>query len=112
MNAVQQVGGFLTPYAFETITVSTVPIGFTASKIAPTASQLQRDLGKARAILVSVEAQTIRYTFDGTTPVAATTGHQAFDKDGLTFNNLQSMLNFRAVRDAGVDAKLQVTYLR
>lgn len=112
MNITQSISGFLTPYAHEKITVSTAVKQFTAAKIEPTSSVAERELGHARLILVTVEAQTIRYTFDGTTPTVGDIGHLAEDKVPLSFANLQAMRNFKAVRENGADATLQVTYLR
>lgn len=113
MNAVQHIGGFLTPYTYENITVSTTPIGFTTTKIKPVSSVKERDLGHARSILVTVEEADVRYTVDGTTPAAgSSTGHLAVSGSVLSFSNYQAMLNFRAVRSSGTDAKLKVTYSR
>ena len=112
MNITQSISGFLTPYAHEKITVSTAVKQFTASNIERTSSAAERELGHARLILVTVEAQPIRYTFDGTTPTVGDVGHVAADTVPLSFANLQAMRNFRAVRDGGTDAVLQVTYLR
>ena len=113
MNAVQSIGGFLTPYDYENITVATVAIGFTATKVKPGTTVADRDLGHARSILVTVEEADIRYTIHGSDPVAgSSTGHLAVSGSVLSFSNYQAMLNFRAVRAAGTSAKLKVTYLR
>lgn len=55
----------------ETLTISTSSVGLTASKY----SDVGEGRVDAKIALSSVETASIRVTFDGTTPVAAATGH-------------------------------------
>jgi len=112
MNINQTVSGFFTPYDYERITVSTSAVGFTAAKLNPMGDDLQRNLRKARLILVTVETDTIRYTIHGVNPVATSLGHLGRVGDVLSFANWQAMKNFRAIREGGADGHLSVTYLR
>lgn len=111
MQVTQQVGGSLTPYAYENITVNT-SIGFTSTLVRPVSTVAEKDLGAARLIVAQVEGAEIRYRYDGGTPVATSSGHLAAVGTILTFINLQAMLNFRAVKEGGSNATLRVTYSR
>lgn len=111
MELVQHITGYLQPHAFDTITVSTSAVGFTASKVLLTGTREEKDKGDTRYILVTVEG-TIRWTMHGSNPVAGTTGHLASNASVITFGNRQAMLNFRAISEDGSAATLQVTYLR
>jgi hypothetical protein len=113
MNVTQEIGGFITPYDHEVITVSTTPIGFTLAKLVPQGDANQRDQGPARVLLVTMDsANSLRYTTDGSTPVATSHGHVLLTGQALTLGNFQAMKSFRAVREGGADSKLQVTFLR
>ena len=108
----QNMHGHLMPYAYENITVSNTPIGFTATKVVPVTSKAERDLGTARLVVVTVEDASIRFTVHGVDPDAGTTGHLIASGTILDFANLQTMLQFRAIRATATDAKLKVTYYR
>ena len=113
MNITQEISGFFTAYDHQVLTVSTSPVGFDAAKLRPQTDANQRDQGPARLLLVTVDSvNSLRYTIDGTTPVAGTTGHVLNNGDAITLANFQAMLTFRAVREGGADSKLQITYLR
>lgn len=63
------------------------PLTSTMQTLTPTAvTQLTVPDGAYKAI-ISVESQNIRVTFDGTTPVANTTGHEIAAGSMLTFEN-------------------------
>ncbi len=103
-------------YDFETITVSTVSIGCTASKIAVTTA-----LGKghptamhpstkyADQAFFTVEDQPIYYRFDGTAPTS-TIGHLGAVGSSIEIEGYGNIAKFRAIAQ-GSDAKLRVTYL-
>lgn len=83
---------------FETLTVSTVAVGFTTSVWAGR---------QARIAEVSVEDQSLRYRTSGTP--TATVGHVVIA--GTSFSVCgQSVYNFRAIRKDGTDSKMTVTY--
>lgn len=113
MDATQSVGGHLTAFAFEVLTVdnTTGGVALTASKYAPTTvAELVK--GKARLVIATVEGAPLRWTIDGTAPVNDTTGHKAEEGTMITLANYQAMVAFRAIRSGGANATLQITYLR
>lgn len=115
MENIQSVGGFLTPYAYENITIDATAGGkaFTTTNIFSTASAAQRDLGKTRLIIATLEDAQIRYsTVIGTPPTAGANGHLADVGTVLSFVNLKAMQDFRAIRETGVSGTLHVTYYR
>lgn len=102
-------------FAFETITVSTVAIGFTNATISPT------NAPSAKAAFCTIEAasaQTIRYRYDGTAPTASV-GHYALAAvvgtaapQTLSLQGINNLLRFRAIRQGATDVTLRCTYLR
>jgi hypothetical protein len=115
MDIVQGVGGFLTPYAYENITIDGTAggKGFTVGNIWSTASMQGRDLGKTRLIIATLEDATIRYTtVIGVPPTAGANGHLVDIGTMLSFANLKAMQDFRAIRETGVSGTLHVTYYR
>jgi hypothetical protein len=97
-------------FAHETLTVSTAVKTLTAATYEPTGDLHQQV--KPRAILVTVHAQPLRYTFDGTNPVAATTGHYAAAGAEIFIGGYQNIKNFKAIRDGGTDSSIGVTYFK
>lgn len=115
MDIVQSVSGGYTPYAYEDITIDATAggVGLTASNIKPTASALNRDLGKARLVLLTVDGADVRFTLDGTAPVGTTgPGHLMHDGDGISIMSYKIMTDIRFIRDGATSAKARVTYLR
>ena len=110
MTISQEIAGFFTAYAFETIALTGAATGLTASNYKPDSSQTARDLGKARLVFITVEGD-VRYTVDGTTPVGATTGHLLADGSSLTLGNYLMIQNAKFIKNSS-NAKLQVTYMR
>lgn len=105
--AVQGKG--LDPVAFETITVSTVAIGFTAATINTTT---------AGAAFITVEVQPVRWTLIGTP--TSTSGHliepppagNADSTRGQWFCGRTALLNLRFIRSSGSDSTVRVTYYK
>ena len=64
---------------------------------------------KVRGALVQVFAAPIRYWVDGTAPTA-TTGHRADVYDQIELETFAEANNFRAIRESGVSATLEVTF--
>lgn len=60
---------------------------------------------------IEVQANTIRWRADGTTPTS-TVGFKATDGTGIELTSYQEIVNFRAISDGGAsgDATLQVHY--
>lgn len=91
-------------FAFETITVSSVSIGFTAATYAPTGEQ------QAFAALVSLETNAIRFRSDGTAPTAAV-GHAVSAGSNIEVCGTANVRNFRMIRQSA-DATATVSYFR
>jgi hypothetical protein len=83
---------------YESITVSTTAIGFTAASIS----------GKTKA-MCTLESQNIRFRIDGTAPTT-TEGHILENGNILYIEGGVSMSNFSAIRDDAVDGTLKCTY--
>ena len=84
--------------AFETITVSTTAIGFTSATF-----------GNADVAEVTLDGADIRFRLDGTAPTASV-GHLLRDGDVLTIRNQTDIANFSAIRNAGANATISVSY--
>ena len=63
-----------------------------------------------RYALITVETAPIRFTLDGTPPVAATTGHLVYAGDQIELDSNEDITSFRAIRETATSATLQVTY--
>jgi hypothetical protein len=95
------------PGKSEVLTVSTTTKQFTAAKyqVAPESA-----IGAVIAY-VNIEDADIRFTLDGTTPNPATkTGIVWYAGTPLSIEGQANIKNFKAVRNAGVDASIYVTY--
>ena len=94
-----------TDYAFETITVTTAAIGFTAATVRSLYPYV------SAKTFVTIESANIRYRFDGTAP-SATVGHLGYAGSSFVLEGLDDILNFKAFRDTAAtgDATLTVTY--
>lgn len=93
-------------FDFETITVSSVAVGFTSSKLAPENSK-----APSRA-LVSFETATMRFRYDGGDPTS-TVGHPTSSSgDSFILEGEESLRNFKAIRSGESDGTIQVTYER
>ena len=83
--------------SYEAITVSNVAIGFTAGNIT----------GK-KGVYLSVEADEVRYRYDGTDPTA-TEGHLLYVGDRLQLMHPTVLSKFRMIR-VTTDATVRCTY--
>lgn len=92
--------GPLQAYAFETITVSTTAVGFTAAT---------RDASTPKMAKVTIRAATIRYRDSGTP--TATSGHPTYVGDVLYVCG-PSLDTFRMIRQDSTDAAADVTYYK
>lgn len=98
-------------YAHETLAVSTAVKTLTTATHTPSASS-EAAIKRPRAVLITVSAQPLRWTVDGTNPVAATTGHYAAAGTEIFLSGYGNILGFKAIRDGGTDSSIQVTYFR
>lgn len=103
IDARQHIIGKYIPFDYETITVASLAIGFTASKLASSP--------KPKKVFVSVETARIRYRIDGTDPTS-TVGHILDPMDTLVLEGFSQLNNFKAIRTGATSGTLQVTYLR
>ena len=94
-----------TAYDFETVTVSSTGIGFTASKYLPSDGSR-----KATTALLTVEGDSLRFRLDGTAPTAAI-GHLVPAGGSLTLEGYDNIKNFRAIR-VTTDATVRVSFMR
>lgn len=92
-------------FAYESITVSTVAIGFTLATLRPTTGR------EAASAFVTSEDDVIRWRMDGTNPTT-TEGHVLAVNSQLLIEGINNIRSFRAIRDAGTDVVLKVTYTR
>lgn len=90
---------FWVPIGRQRLTVSTAVVTLT-----PTSG--------ANVAYITVEAQPLRYTLDGTNPVAATTGHLTLAAAVIRLYSSGQLSGFKAIRDGVTDAVLEITYGR
>jgi len=91
---------------FETITVSSTAIGFTATKIKPTTGDF-KGMTAVEAFF-TVETAQIRFRCDGTDPTSSV-GHLLSSGDSVTIRGKNNVNNFKAIRVSS-DATIQVSY--
>jgi hypothetical protein len=90
------------PFAHETITVSTTAVGFTLATYAPSSPP------KANQAFVSVNSNSVRVWFDGTSPTAS---DGILIAAGQTFRVCAaSLARTLMIRAVGVDAEVAVQY--
>lgn len=105
-----------TPIGYETVTVSNTAKQLTEAKftnysLTGLAVPTDQALANARCAFITVEATNgLRYTFDGTDPVAATTGHLLAGGGSLAIYGYTNIKNLKMIRDGGSDAAIQVSY--
>lgn len=93
----------------ESITVADTAIGFTTSKIL-----VDSQVGpvKASRAVFKIETAPVRFTEDGTAPVASTTGILASIGDIVTIDGKENVAAFRAIRDTSTSGVIKPTYYR
>lgn len=94
-------------YASERVTVSTTSIGGTLATIIGS----NPDDRRATAAVVQAVTNPIFYTMDGSTP-SSTNGKRLQQDEELPIAGHQKIKDFRAVRDGGVDAVIDISYYR
>ena len=90
--------------SYETLTVSTAALPITTAIRAP--GGISTDF-----CYLTVEAQPVRYTTNGTTPTASV-GHLVAAAGVIPLLGSPDITAFRIIRQAGVDATVQVTCSR
>ena len=104
IDARQYVIGKYIPFDFETITVASIPIGLTASKLASTP--------KPKKAFITVETSRVRYRMDGEDDPSDTEGHILDPMDTIVLEGYSQLNNTKFIRVATPSAVLRVTYLR
>jgi hypothetical protein len=99
------------PYDFETLTISSSALPFTASKITGT-----DPLNFAVYTVFTVNCASgtsciLRFTVNGTTPTASV-GMRALYGDSVTIMGRTSVFRFRGIRENATDVIIDVTYFR
>lgn len=115
MQIEQSVAGHLEAYDYDDIVVDNTVggVGLTATKLKPTSTQVARDLGRARMVVIQVENADARYTVHtGGAPVAGGPGHLLPNGSILTLANQNILSNFRIIRETVTNATIRVTYYR
>ena len=95
---------------FEVITVSTVPIGFTASKLLPTSGQY---LGKkAERVECTLETDQIRFQkhIVANQTLSASVGHIKNVFNEWAEKGHATLFNYRMIRSGSDDAHVTVSY--
>ena len=95
----------LTPFAFETITVSTTALGFTATSYAPAGVKA------ADYAVLSIATAALRYRADGLAP-SATVGHVLPIDGAATVCGTSTIRKILLIRKDATDAVVSVTYYR
>jgi hypothetical protein len=111
---VNVIAGIFQPCAFDTLTVDATAggIGLTEAKYHPLGDEGSDRLARSVArVVITVEAASIRYTYDGTT-VTASVGHLLNSGDVLVLVGEDAIKNFRAIRTTGTSGTIQCTYER
>lgn len=100
------------PFASEAITVSNTVKSLTAATYLGAASTNLKY--PATGAVITVSTESITYKLDGTDPTAATNGHLQTPTTGfpIILESLEEIQKFRAIRSAGADAIIHVTYFR
>lgn len=96
--------GMPAAFAFETITVSSTGIGFTAATYAPATGP------QAMMALITIETNAIRFRSDGTAPTAAI-GHPVSAGSTIEVCGTANVRNFLMIRQSA-DASASVSYFR
>ncbi len=97
--------------ASDRIPVSTGDVDWTNNEpltVSTTVLQISPNLRDNDRAVITVEAQAVRFEFDGSEPTA-TTGHQAENGDIITLTGKGELENFRVIRRDGSDSTLRVT---
>lgn len=93
------------PFAFETLTVSTVSLAFTSATYAPAGAPA------ANVALVTLETNPIRFRNDGTAPTASI-GHLVSPGQSVEVCGILAVSQMRMIRQGAADGTVMITYLR
>ena len=109
--AVLDIGTFqgikMRAYDYEEITISTVALGLTATKLNPGGA----DPEKARAAVIVIRTNPVNFRVDSGNPTS-TTGIAAAVGDQVNVIGFSNLSQFRAIRSGAADGTLCVTYFK
>lgn len=97
------------PFAHETFTADGTVKTLTQATFDDDANLKKR---KASGAFITVETESVIATFDGTTPVASTTGHTFLANDVIVLETYQQLLTFKFTKAGANNARVGVTYFR
>lgn len=66
--------------------------------------------GTNRYAFITVETAPIRFTVDGTAPVAGGPGHLVYPGDTIKLESNEDIAQFKAIRETSTSGVLRVTY--
>lgn len=100
-------------FASEVLTITDTPVSLSKTKYLPLDTVPAGLRLGANEAFVTVETESIRVTFDGTTPDDGNkVGHIIPVGTGFNIYNLGNISKFKAVRVGGTNASIQVTYFK
>jgi hypothetical protein len=98
----QRIASQYPAFAYEQLVISTSVVPLTAT------TYISGDRS-AQTAFISCEDANIRFRYDGINPTG-TVGHLLYAGETLVLSGHANIAAFRAIRAAGVDAELNVTY--
>jgi hypothetical protein len=112
------INGPLPAVDYESITVSTVSIGCTASKLlvqtvlsGTSEGRAYIDNKRVDEALFTVETNPVRFRLDGTDPTAAE-GHLLQAGDSIVVTGYSNLSKLRFIRQGAADGTVKATYYR
>ena len=90
-------------FAYESITVGATAVSLTAATYTDSDSQ------KAKRAIITTEAASFRYRYDGTAPTASE-GHLVTQQSVIIIVGSDNISNFQAIRTGATSAVIKVTY--
>jgi len=100
------------PYDFEQLTIGVAASTPTAAKItANDATPIPGRARRARAALLTVEGNPIRYRVDGVAPTAAI-GHLLSAGDSVVIEGVEAVKRLKMIRQGAADGTVNITYYR
>ncbi len=102
----------LVPFARERLTVTNAVKTLTAATYTDAGSYGSTLQRAARAAKVTVIAQPLTYTEQGTDPVVGSVGTPVVATTEIFLASLDAIRKFKAIRTGGTDAEIEVVYYR
>jgi hypothetical protein len=96
------------PGTFGMMTISDTALPITAALHTPTSASSQKYVGHQPFYALINTSAAIRYTLDGTTPVATTTGHLMAAGDTMMVYGKPAIMKMLMIREAG-DSVVAIT---